>query len=506
MLERRREVSTALETRQETSPDSAAESLDAAVDAFWANHARRREPLRSSVAVLAEHALSTQPERAARGTRVLFERVVEPLCDGFTRRGADTYARVFAQVVDAARRSGQCPELDRALSASGVRGERDLLRVPPAPAVRPASRDRVRVVLVPSRMTLGADVAIVLPVLQRMQALFPRARILFIGTQAAAALVRGLSRVEHLPIRYERGDGLAGRLNAWPVLRDRVREVCSGLSEDQYLFVDPDSRLTQLALLRPIATRYCHFPSRSYGAGGTEPLGALVRRWLDETFGVAADGPVPLQLAAGGESRIAGLRAAVGGTRPLVSVSFGVGGNPRKRAGSAFETDLVEWIVARGADVLLARGVDRSEQAETLRLSRRLQARGVPVAQLADGHAPPRSAVPAARVTIWQGDTGAFVAAIAAADMYVGYDSAGQHIAAALGVPTLSVFVESAGPRHALRWTPRGRGPVRVVRTPPSPEPDALLKRTKSAFDALADGADAHPSFNAGGQASEGQR
>jgi len=50
-----------------------------------------------------------------------------------------------------------------------------------------------------------------------------------------------------------------------------------------------------------------------------------------------------------------------------------------------------------------------------------------------------------------------------ASDVYVGYDSAGQHIAAALGVPTVSVFTAAAPERHAERWRPYGPAPVHVV-------------------------------------------
>src|SRR5690606_12995917 len=72
-------------------------TLEEAVASFWRHHSRRRAPLRSSVERLAELALAPDPRVAAEGTRVLFERIVEPLCDGFTQRGAETYRRLFAQ-------------------------------------------------------------------------------------------------------------------------------------------------------------------------------------------------------------------------------------------------------------------------------------------------------------------------------------------------------------------------------------------------------------------------
>jgi ADP-heptose:LPS heptosyltransferase len=92
-----------------------------------------------------------------------------------------------------------------------------------------------------------------------------------------------------------------------------------------------------------------------------------------------------------------------------------------------------------------------------------------------------------ARVVTWEADVAAFLAAVAAADGYVGYDSAGQHIAAALGVPTLSLFIRSAGRRHAERWTPRGSAPVRVVRSRSPANPVALFDAARQGLQALID-------------------
>src|SRR5690606_15314191 len=91
-----------------------------------------------------------------------------------------------------------------------------------------------------------------------------------------------------------------------------------------------------------------------------------------------------------------------------------------------------------------------------------------------------------ADVLTWEASVDAFVAAIAHADVFIGYDSAGQHIAAALGVPAISLFVEASGRRHAMRWTPCGRGPLEVVRSPWPPDRKALLERAQDAFASLA--------------------
>ncbi|HEX7082344.1 MAG TPA: hypothetical protein VF329_15150 [Gammaproteobacteria bacterium] len=479
MLERHAAAGTPRGARPAPVP-----SAETAIAEFWAHHERYRVPLRRSIARLAELALSDDCDVAAYGTRLLFERIVEPLCDGFTGRGAETYRSAFAQIIAAARVRPQCASLDRALAEDGVMTTRELLGVPQPAPLGSVERSRVRTILVPSRLTLGADVAITMPILGRMETLFPQARIVLLGTRASAVLARSFARVAHAEVPYRRSDFLSERLNAWPALRAAARVACKGLRSGEYLLVDPDSRLTQLGLLRPVPPeRYFHFPSRSYGEEGTEPLGVLVRRWLDETFGGCGTPDHALRIDSAVAARWRALRARWADGALAVSASFGVGGNGRKRAGLELEADLLERLVHRGARVLLARGATPGEASETRRLAGCLAARGIATADLdpqleAEG-------LLAASVLTWEGDVDTFFAAVACADVYVGYDSAGQHIAAALDVPALDLFIESAGPRHAMRWTPRGRAPLRVVRSPSPPDAAVLLEHATRAFDAL---------------------
>ena len=461
--------------------------LEEAVASFWRHHSRRRAPLRSSVERLAELALASDPRIAAEGTRVLFERIVEPLCDGFTQRGADTYRRLFAQVVDVARRKPQCRRLDDALNAAGLRTERDLLRTPSPQRPDAAERARIRAVIVLSRLTLGADVAISMPLLRHAEAAFPNAEIAFVGTDAAAVVARSFARVIHVKVPYGRGDFLAERLNAWSALLDAVRALSTSHAPEEIVLIDPDSRLTQLGLLRPIEdARYFHFPSRYYGVHSTDPLGVLVCRWMNETFGLAQGGDCRLGVAEREAAWARALRGLCAGTRPFVSVHFGAGGNEKRRAGIEFETELVEWLVQGGCGVLLARGANPDEVDETYRLCRRLADRGVGITHLPSGCDLDGLACRPADVLTWEANVDAFVATIAHSDAFIGYDSAGQHIAAALGVPAISLFVEASGRRHALRWTPCGRGPLEIVRSPWPPDRKALLERAQDAFASLA--------------------
>ena len=63
-----------------------------------------------------------------------------------------------------------------------------------------------------------------------------------------------------------------------------------------------------------------------------------------------------------------------------------------------------------------------------------------------------------------QGSFASFASMIQASDFYVGYDSAGQHVAAACGVPQVTIFAGEPCERMFQRWRPTGHGRIRIIR------------------------------------------
>ena len=57
-------------------------------------------------------------------------------------------------------------------------------------------------------------------------------------------------------------------------------------------------------------------------------------------------------------------------------------------------------------------------------------------------------------LALHDGSYASFASHILQSDLYVGYDSAGQHVAAAGNVPLVSVFCGHASERMFLRWLP----------------------------------------------------
>jgi len=327
----------------------------------------------------------------------LFPILVEGLADRFEPALCDAYARLFSSAI-----APMMGDFDAAALEARYRRVR---------RVRPVSVEP-RHVFVLSRVTLGADVAVTSVLLDAAKRRFPRARIVFVGPRKNYELFAGDARIEHAPAEYQRG-GLHSRLAVW----SELRALCDGADA---LVLDPDSRLTQLGLL-PICPdeRYHLFESRAYGGDGGQSLPELAAAWARATLEV--EGARPYLALAAAAPRQAG-----------ITISLGVGGNSAKRLADPFEEKLLALLAATRLPLTIDKGAGGEEAARV-------------------GEAYRRSGIQA---TFWEGSFAGFAALIAASRLYVGYDSAGQHVAAAAGVPLISIFAGFPAPRMFDRWRP----------------------------------------------------
>ncbi len=299
-----------------------------------------------------------------------------------------------------------CPELASRIRGGGVTAQ------------APAAADRVYVL---SRVTLGADVAVTSVLLDAAKQRYPHAQVIFVGPRKSYELFEADPRVKHLPAPYARSGGLPERLLA-----------SARLWIEDGIVIDPDSRLSQLGLLAVCDERnYFLFPSREYGGEGDERLPVLAARWAREVFGVEDARPYVAPLAPVGKPAD-------------VTVSLGVGENFEKRLGDEFEEELLRALAETGASILVDKGGSAEERARV-----------------------ERALLPGMRTH--QGEFAPFAARIARSKLFVGYDSAGGHVASACGVPLISIAKGFASERMAARWRPRGT----VIR---SDDPDPLRR------------------------------
>ena len=417
---------------------------------------------------LAEAAFCSDPELAAAATKALFSELVEEWADCFEPSLCATYAAFMSEVLHAPG-----SPVAAALGSLGYGEPETLLdryrRTTSAARVSALDRGHIKKVAVFSRITLGADVAVTRPLLLAAASAFPAAGIEFIGPKKNADLIISGHPIRHREISYGRSALLVDRLLAWNELRDAVQGSVNGLRPDEYLIVDPDSRLTQLGLL-PVAPdgSYHFFESRSAGVGGGSSLGSLALRWCSRAWGVdsAGAGRVPPQVSPTSRKRLSDE-----GDRPLAAVSFGVGGRASKRVGGRFEDRLLELLRRRGFRIVLDYGLG---EEEAVVVDQRVAAFAGAAGELSSDQPGWPSQTD---LLTWRGSLAAFGAWTAAADVYVGYDSAAAHLAAAHATPVIEIFAGAPSERFRQRWTPAGPAPVHVLPFTGSTDVAALLRK-----------------------------
>lgn len=362
--------------------------------------------------------LCLNPATAEVASLGFFRDLIEPISDSFT--DCDVYARLFA--FTAARCN---PAWSENVLFERYRAIRSLRSVDPS----------VQRVLIPSRVTIGADISVTSVVLDAAKRALPHARILFAGPAKNLALFSADPRIESIPIEYGRRAPLLERLAVHAPLQAAVGDG---------IVLDPDSRLTQLGIL-PIVdeSRHFLFESRCYQPDSSASLGQLCSEWTKSVLNTSGTPYLALPDVE---------------VEPVdITVNLGVGGNDSKRIDDMFERTLIEYLHSLNRNVLVDQGAGGEETDRVLRATHGLN------------------------IETFQGSFADFAQRIRRSRLYIGYDSAGQHAAAALGIPCVTVFAGFPNERFLQRWTPHGTAPVRVIR---ADQPE-VWPRTRAAIKEL---------------------
>ncbi|MEI8011294.1 MAG: hypothetical protein WCI27_02275, partial [Candidatus Omnitrophota bacterium] len=363
----------------------------------------------------------------------LFSDLVERMSDSFLFRQIVLYDRVFTQVIDYCRRLPAGDGLDSLLKRFMLLDENAILarkrkiqrvRRFPARAAR-----QVRKICVLSRITVGADVAVTGVVLGRLTRIFPGVNIVLIGPQKLAEVFGGHPDIKIRDVPYARRGGLLGRLYAWVELVRVIDDERHDLRGEEFLVIDPDSRLTQLGLLPvvPDDQGYYFFPSRTYAKSRTGRMGELAANWMDDVFGKAKEKAYP-EIFIHKDMRVLGQacieKLSYNRSRPVISINFGVGGNNNKKVSADFEVKLLEAIWQRGAAILLDKGFGLEVDMMNALISR-LKSKGISVLEVDQGNIVRLSQEQtwSCDVMTWEGGVGVFGALTACSSLYIGYDS-----------------------------------------------------------------------------------
>jgi ADP-heptose:LPS heptosyltransferase len=399
----------------------------------------------------------------------LFELIVEKLCDDFEDLPIEVYSRVMCQVVSHCRAAPAGKDLDRRLTDFGMISFTQLYERAVTIHTRQHRWDGGRTprkIILLSRVTLGADVAILSVMIQHLQHLFPQAGIVILGSRKLHGLFGGNPGVRIRELSYARRGGLFDRFAGWHAALEILREETGDGDPHDVLVIDPDSRISQLGVLPLVdGDRYLFFNTRHHLLASA---GRCMAEWTNDWMKAVFDADdfhhptvwLPPAIAEEARSRIDALRTA--GAQRIIAMNLGVGQNLRKRVSDEFERRLLRTLVAvPGTIVVLDSGFGPDEVERSAGLAADTRAFGYAAIETSFGEmgaAPLPHGVVTVSCTIGQ-----MASLIACSDEYIGYDSACQHIAAAARTPTLTVFAGSNNKNFVRRWSACGDTDCRIV-------------------------------------------
>ena len=399
----------------------------------------------------------------------LFEIIVEKLCDDFEELPIEVYSRVMCQVISHCRKVPAGKSLDRQLTDFGITSFDQLYRRAIDTHTRQYRYDSgkaPRKIILLSRVTIGADVAILSVMIQHLRRLFPKAEIVIVGSQKLCGLFGGNADLRIRELTYARRGGLFERFGSWHATLEALQEEAADGGEKDILVIDPDSRISQLGVLPMMhAGRYLFLNTRHHMLSSTgRCMAEWTNDWMNAVFGTDhfcyPTVWVPDTFMSEAGRRIDSLRAA--GARRIIAMNLGVGQNPRKRVGLEFEKRLLRTLVAvPGTVVILDTGFGADEVERAALLAADARECGFAASETTFA-AMDSTALSHGVITVGCG-IGQMAALIAHSDEYIGYDSACQHIAAASRTPTLTIFAGSNNENFVRRWSACGDTDCRIV-------------------------------------------
>jgi len=419
------------------------------------------------LAQLVKMATAPDPNAQAAGTSAIYSGLVERLCDDFCSVSVSLCNQVLSYLFTLYNETEWGETMRAILNDFGLRTQADILarwdRISAGQRSLPVDKTKIRKLVVLSRVTVGADVAITSIIVNRLVHTFPHRQIIVVSPPRLPEIFGGLPTLEFRPITYPRGGAVSDKLAAWPQIHTLLKKERSGLKPHQLLLFDPDSRYSQLGLL-PLVEEESTFywnSRRTLLPDEGPSLSALINSWLDTILDEKGFVYPSIWLAE--KYRPLGScfhgRLIENGCQRFIVISFGVGNNENKRIPGLFERDLVLALLAQEQDtiILLDTGTGSVGMNRTTAILSAAGQEGINIDFLEETILLEKRIPFSHGIIGFRGSLGAIASLTKGADLFIGYDSACQHLASALGTPAVIIFAGAPHQRFIDRWRPLGK-------------------------------------------------
>ncbi|MFH1215279.1 MAG: hypothetical protein V1706_02125 [Pseudomonadota bacterium] len=390
----------------------------------------------------------------------IYKNIIEPLCDDFSAAGVETCGRVLLRMVSFLRGRDEGRALNQLLNDLHFHSEEQLfaryLRIKKERILPISMRRTIQKILILSRVTVGADVAITSIMVHRLLQTFPQAEIIVFGPQHLSEIFSDIPRVHWVKLHYHRDGGLVGRMIYFTSLYRLLQKEWQGVSAENTLIFDPDSRLSQLGLLPMIDDQsYCYFPSRELEQNSPHRLSRLTNDWLDRLLAEKNEIAPRIAIRPVHSLTVRNFFARFHDVSKKIVINLGVGNDPRKRLSDPFEEALLGKLLEHDEIlVVLDSGCHPDERKRAIELADKMKSRGFETMHLSEKDFNRKKPFLHHGLVCVQGGIGMLSALIDQADVFFGYDSCCQHLATARGTRSVICFAGAINDRFFSRWMP----------------------------------------------------
>jgi ADP-heptose:LPS heptosyltransferase len=459
------------EIRAAANPESLASLSNCTATSFITSYFQNKEYEAGYIHLLCEMATSFECDKLNKlASSALFGIVIEGLCDDFEDPQVETYNKLMSQIVTFLRHHPKGNQLDVELNSFQLQTQEQLFNR--AESIRLSSNKPIsdkfkpKKVLILSRVTIGADIAITSVVCQRVATHFPNSTISIIGNPKLDQVFSIESGISIHALSYARRGALLERFLVWVELITEIRKELAGLEESEYLVLDPDSRLSQLGVLPIVPSEnYRFFNSRGSAHNAINAsMSQLTNLWLDKLF-VRTEFVYPKVWVSGNCLEIAEkFRKTIRNSESpnLISINFGVGGNNRKRIPDNFETQLVLRLLENYDNrIVLDLGFGDEEGLRNNTILEGAANAGISSQTLEFEELENVSS--STRLIGVKCSIRQVAALITCCDEFIGYDSACQHVSTAVGIRTYTIFADANSETFIQRWRACGKNVSEIV-------------------------------------------
>lgn len=420
------------------------------------------------IELLCEIAINDDDKISDFASKALFGIIIESLCDDFEDMQTETYNLVMTNIISYLRNNEKGQILDKMLKAFDIHSSFDLLdRIETVRFKNNKTRvyPSFKKIFILSRITIGADIAITSVIIQRMMKLFPNAEIVIAGTDKLKSIFGGNKKIKIREIKYSRRGNIFDKFGSWLQLIKIIEEEKHNYSSDDFLIIDPDSRLSQLGLL-PLSklNNYYYFNSREYvPLKGNISMPVITNKWIDKVFGINDFSYPNVWLKDDDIKNVENfIKPLKNSNLKLIAINFGVGGNYRKKVPDYFEEKLLLKILQTpNTLIILDKGFGDEELTNSNNLILKISEQGF-FTNHASLKKPIKDNISSGIIGI-ECSIGEMGAIITLCDKFIGYDSACQHLSSAIGTKTLTIFAGSNNSRFVRRWTAFGKGKCELI-------------------------------------------